>query len=152
MALQLTLSRRDFVKAGGVLFVSAALPARFGGSTVEAAETLDPTQLKSWLEIHEDGRIIARTGKTEVGTNMSAYYIQAVAEELGRRAVIDHADHGAYGRDPGGRLLRGPPGRREQSEEGRILYAHGTAPPRDDETRRTCCGFDGSQRHGERRR
>src|SRR5262249_41103581 len=36
----------------------------------------------SWLEIHEDGRIVARTGRTETGTSASAFYIQAIAEEL----------------------------------------------------------------------
>src|SRR5262249_12314142 len=30
----------------------------------------------------EDGKIIARTGKTETGTSASAFYAQAVAEEL----------------------------------------------------------------------
>ena len=38
--------------------------------------------LASWLEIHSDNTILARTGRTETGTGMSAYYAQAIAEEL----------------------------------------------------------------------
>jgi CO/xanthine dehydrogenase Mo-binding subunit len=79
-----TLTRRDFVKAGGALFVTFALPGGVpGASTTEAAEhTLDPTKLASWLEIRADGAIVARTGKTETGTSASAYYAQVIAEEL----------------------------------------------------------------------
>ena len=82
MTNDLMLTRRDFVKVGGALFVSFGLPAAFRASNAEAAGTLDATQLKSWLEIHADGRIVARTGKTETGTSASAFYIQAIAEEL----------------------------------------------------------------------
>jgi len=38
--------------------------------------------LASWLEIHSDNTILARTGRTETGTGMSASYAQAIAEEL----------------------------------------------------------------------
>src|SRR5688572_7237918 len=78
-----TLSRRTFVKTtGGALFATAVLPAAFGSSAEAAETTLDATKLASWLEIHADGKIIARTGKTETGTSASAFYAQAIAEEL----------------------------------------------------------------------
>ena len=99
MASELTLTRRAFVKVGGALFVGVSLPAVLSrGSTVEAAgTTLDPTQLTSWLEIHEDGRILARTGRTETGTSASAFYAQVIAEELDVPAtsvtlVMGHTD------------------------------------------------------------
>ena len=83
MSHDVTLTRRDFVKVGGALFVTISVPGAFSGSTAEAAETtLDPTKLASWLEIHDDGTIIGRTGRTEVGTSVSAYYAQIIAEEL----------------------------------------------------------------------
>ena len=83
MSGELTLTRRDFVKVGGALFVGASFPAVFGSSTAEAATTtLDATQLKSWLEIHADGTILARTGRTETGTSVSAFYAQVIADEL----------------------------------------------------------------------
>ena len=78
------LTRRDFVKLGGALFVSLALPEVLIPTDASAAEASDfrGAQISSWLEIRADGTIIARTGKAEVGTGMSAYYAQMVAEEL----------------------------------------------------------------------
>src|SRR5688572_30023047 len=82
MTNELTVTRRDFVKIGGALFVSVGLPGSLAAPRAEAAGTLDATRLQSWLELHDDGRVVARTGKTETGTSASAFYIQAVAEEL----------------------------------------------------------------------
>src|SRR5579863_3698983 len=86
MTSELTLTRRCFVKAGGALFVGIAvfpeLSVGAARATGAAATTLDPTAVASWLEIHEDGTIIARTGKTETGTSASAFYAQAIADEL----------------------------------------------------------------------
>lgn len=97
-----TLTRRAFVKAGGALFVAVQVPAMFlpHSETVEAAETaatLDPTRLQSWLEVRADNTILARTGKTETGTAMSAFYAQLIAEELYVRPesvslVLGHTD------------------------------------------------------------
>jgi nicotinate dehydrogenase subunit B len=87
-----TLTRRSFVKMGGALFVSVAIPAGFTASARAAdgqnsllANQLDPTQLASWLEIHSDNTILVRTGQAETGTGMSAFYAQVVAEELNVR-------------------------------------------------------------------
>jgi CO/xanthine dehydrogenase Mo-binding subunit len=82
-----TLTRRGFVKMGGALFVSLALPAGFRTQTAEnqaslQTNQLDPALLASWLEIRSDNTILARTGRTETGTGMSGYYTQAIAEEL----------------------------------------------------------------------
>lgn len=78
------LTRRGFVKAGGALLVTAgALPEALapGGATVSAA-ALDATRLASWIEIKDDGTVVVRTGKAEMGVHMAAYYRQIVAEEL----------------------------------------------------------------------
>ena len=83
-----TLTRRGFVHIGGALFVSLAMPA---GRPLNAAETrnsLDPTLLPSWLEIHSDNTILMRTGRTETGTGMSAFYAQMAAEELSVRPEV----------------------------------------------------------------
>jgi nicotinate dehydrogenase subunit B len=78
----ITLTRRGFVKMGGALFVSFALPAGFSAAPAESQTSLDPTLLASWLEIRADNAIVMRTGRTETGTGMSGYYAQAIAEEL----------------------------------------------------------------------
>src|SRR5579863_1347947 len=89
MTSELTLTRRGFVKAGGALFVGVVMFPELASAESPAtaangahATLQDPTKLASWLEIHDDGRIVARTGKTETGTSASAFYAQAIAEEL----------------------------------------------------------------------
>lgn len=77
-----SLTRRDFVKVGGALVVTASLPARQATAAEAATTTLDASKLASWLELHADGTVLVRTGKTETGTASSAFYAQAVAEEL----------------------------------------------------------------------
>jgi CO/xanthine dehydrogenase Mo-binding subunit len=76
------LTRRGFVKAGGALFVSLGIPAGFIAKAAESQNSLDPTLLASWLEIRNDNTILVRTGRTETGTGMSAFYAQMIAEEL----------------------------------------------------------------------
>lgn len=88
-----TLSRRQFVKTGGALVVGvafvgpSALKAQgFQGPKVTGApfkNSLDPTQLNSWIEIHPDNTVLIRTGKSDFGqgTTFTAYR-QIVADEL----------------------------------------------------------------------
>ncbi len=80
--LTTAITRRGFVKMGGALFVSFAVPAEFSVLAAENNSSLDPSQLASWLDIRSDNTILVRTGRTETGTGMSGYYSQAVAEEL----------------------------------------------------------------------
>ncbi len=79
------ITRRGFVKLGGALFVSFAIPVLRSAASAESPTSLDPGALASWLEIRSDNTILARTGKTETGTGMSAYYAQTLAEELNVR-------------------------------------------------------------------
>src|SRR5271169_2110562 len=86
--LEPTLSRRQFVKAGGVLVVGFSLvgPELLRGDTAKPAtmkNTLDPTLPSSWIEIHPDNTILIRTGKSDFGqgTTYTAYR-QIVADEL----------------------------------------------------------------------
>jgi nicotinate dehydrogenase subunit B len=81
------ITRRSFVKAGGALFVSLAMPRGLyakadDGHFPPDQNQLDPGKLASWLEIRSDGTILARTGRAEIGTGMSAFYPQMIAEEL----------------------------------------------------------------------
>ncbi|HTV58197.1 MAG TPA: molybdopterin cofactor-binding domain-containing protein [Verrucomicrobiae bacterium] len=76
------ITRRCFVKIGGALFVSLAVAPEFSFAAAASGDSLDPSLLASWLEIRHDDTILMRTGRTETGTGMTAYYAQAIAEEL----------------------------------------------------------------------
>ncbi len=88
-----TLSRRQFVKTGGALFVGVAFvgPSLLKAQGFQAPKvtgapfknSLDPTQLNSWIEIHPDNTVLIRTGKSDFGqgTTFTAYR-QIVADEL----------------------------------------------------------------------
>src|SRR5579885_2834609 len=86
-----TLTRRQFVKAGGALAVGFGLlgPEALKGAVAPGAafkNSLDPTLPSSWIEIHPDNTILIRTGKSDFGqgTTYTAYR-QIVAEELNAR-------------------------------------------------------------------
>jgi len=82
-----TLSRRQFVKAGGALVVGISLVGpevlKSGAQTAVLKNTLDPTLISSWIEIHPDNTVLIRSGKNDFGqgTTFTAYK-QIVAEEL----------------------------------------------------------------------
>jgi CO/xanthine dehydrogenase Mo-binding subunit len=83
-----TLSRRQFIKTGGVLvvgfsFVGPKLLKADSGKPASFKNSLDPTLPSSWIEIHPDNTILIRTGKNDFGqgTTFTAYR-QIVAEEL----------------------------------------------------------------------
>lgn len=84
------LSRRQFVRAGGALFVGIGLfGQRVFEPVVAAAEStakknsLDAAVSSAWFEIHPDNTIILRTGKVDFGqTTAHTAYRQIAAEEL----------------------------------------------------------------------
>ncbi|HEY6347260.1 MAG TPA: molybdopterin cofactor-binding domain-containing protein [Bryobacteraceae bacterium] len=81
------LTRRNFVRAGGALFVGFGMVGADGLKNLAKAATtknsLDATLPESWIEIHPDNTILIRTGKSDFGqsTTFTAYR-QIVAEEL----------------------------------------------------------------------
>ena len=82
-----TLSRRQFVRAGGALVVGFGVVAtRLWERPAQAASTrnsLDAAHSSSWFEIHPDNTILMRTGKVDFGqTTAHTAYKQIVAEEL----------------------------------------------------------------------
>src|SRR5215471_13655889 len=83
-----TLSRRQFVKAGGALVVGFSLvgPEILKGTPKAAAatrNTLDPSLGSSWIEIQADNTVLIRTGKSDFGQGSTfTAYRQIVAEEL----------------------------------------------------------------------
>src|SRR5579863_3012818 len=82
-----TLSRRQFVKAGGALVVGFGLvvPDFLKGDSAVATfkNSLDPTLGSSWIEIHPDSTVLIRTGKSDFGQGSTfTAYRQIVADEL----------------------------------------------------------------------
>ncbi len=82
-----TLTRRQFVKAGGTLFVGVSLVGHklFEGQAqaATAKNSLDASLSSSWFEIHADNTIVMRTGKVDFGQSTAhTAYKQIVAEEL----------------------------------------------------------------------
>src|SRR6267143_746809 len=81
------LTRRQFVKTGGALFVGVGLVgADLWRTSVKAAggtNTLDATLSSSWFEIYADDTILFRPGRTDFGqSTVTTAYKQIVAEEL----------------------------------------------------------------------
>jgi CO/xanthine dehydrogenase Mo-binding subunit len=83
-----TLSRRGFIKAGGILVVGFSFvgPEFLKGDTAKPTtfkNSLDPTLGSSWIEIHPDNSVLIRTGKSDFGQGSTfTAYRQIVAEEL----------------------------------------------------------------------
>src|SRR5713101_1107745 len=87
--IDLSLSRREFLKASGALVVSAAGPAFIGETLAQTAAVstgskppLVPTELDSWVAILPDGRVTAFFGKMDMGQSLDIASAQIVADEL----------------------------------------------------------------------
>src|SRR6202521_759478 len=112
------VSRRDFLRAGGVVVVSftsgAVLPKLAGaqGSAPPAdlGKPLDPNEVDSFLAIHADGSVTLYTSRVDVGTGIRIAMSQIASEELGvpieRFTVVEGdtaltPDHGGTGGSSG---------------------------------------------------
>ena len=87
------MERRDFLKTGGALVVSFAIPGCAVDPATRAAAPLpaagavwpgsvDPASLDSWLRVAADGSVTASVGKIEAGMGIGTAFAQVVAEEL----------------------------------------------------------------------
>jgi CO/xanthine dehydrogenase Mo-binding subunit len=87
----LPISRRDFVKSAGGLFIGLSVADRIetllaqGASSTPAAAVvgLPLDRIDSWIRIAPDGLITVCTGKVEIGMGVNVALAQIVAEELG---------------------------------------------------------------------
>jgi len=85
-------TRRGFLKTGGALVVSFALPGCAVRPVGTAAPlpvaggfwpaSVDPASLDSWIRIAADGSVTASVGKIEAGMGIGTAFAQIVAEEL----------------------------------------------------------------------
>jgi len=77
----LTLSRREFLKIGGGIFVFLTV----GGSFIAEAQRRRgrlPSDFNAFLRVGEDGRVTCFTGKIEMGQGVITSIPQSLADEL----------------------------------------------------------------------
>src|SRR6058998_1552882 len=135
--IDLSISRREFLKASGALVVSAAGPAFIGetlAQTPGGKPPLVPTELDSWIAVLPDGRVQAFFGKMDMGQSLEVAIAQIVADELD--VACDKVDvlmgdtgtscnqggaSGSTGVSNGGRLLRNA-----AAEARRLLLENGS--------------------------
>src|SRR5215475_10697871 len=84
--IDLSVSRREFLKSAGALVVSAGAPSFVGEALAQAAASgkpaLVPGELDSWIAILPDGSVKAFFGKMDMGQSLDVAIAQIVAEEL----------------------------------------------------------------------
>src|SRR5207302_277688 len=83
------LTRRQFVKTGGSLIAgvtvagSGLLTSTVGAQQTGRRNSLDPTRVSSWIEVHADNTVTVRTGQADFGqSSETTAYKQIVADEL----------------------------------------------------------------------
>src|SRR4249920_3491758 len=84
--IDLSPSRREFLKCAGALVVSAAAPSFVADALAQGATAgrppLVPTELDSWIAILPDGSVKAFFGKMDMGQSLDVAIAQVVADEL----------------------------------------------------------------------
>jgi nicotinate dehydrogenase subunit B len=76
------ITRRGFVIGGGALFVSFRVLSQASAQAANDGQAGTTRPAASWIEIRSDNTVLVRTGRAEIGTGMSGFYTQVVAEEL----------------------------------------------------------------------
>ncbi len=79
------LSRRDVLKASGVLIVGFSLPElpQAFGQTATLVKTVAPTEVDAFLAIDPRGVVTVESGKVDLGTGVRTALSQIVAEDAG---------------------------------------------------------------------
>ena len=78
-------SRRSFLRRSGALVVTFAAARHAGLDTLVSAQGINgrsATALDAWIAITADSRVLAYTGKCELGQGLYTAQVQLVAEEL----------------------------------------------------------------------
>jgi nicotinate dehydrogenase subunit B len=79
------VSRRGFLRGSGAIFVAFAAARPAGLETLLSAQGINgrgATALDAWIAITADNRVLAYTGKCELGQGLHTAQVQLVAEEL----------------------------------------------------------------------
>jgi len=83
-----TISRRDFIKAGGALVVTLGVPGsaiaqRLAAIGAAPGKTVDAGEVDGFLAVHQDGSVTLYSGKVDLGQGLRIAIAQMAAEELG---------------------------------------------------------------------
>jgi nicotinate dehydrogenase subunit B len=90
-----TISRRDFLKAGGSLVVTFTIPSFAQAPAGAAPKTVAATDVDGFLAVGADGKVTVFSGKVDLGTGIETAMSQIAAEELDvplQRVVIVQGD------------------------------------------------------------
>lgn len=80
----ISMTRRDVLRASGALLVTFSLAGRISPAFAEAAagKTVAPDEVDGFLAIDDNGAVTAYSGKVDLGTGVRTALTQIVAEEL----------------------------------------------------------------------
>ncbi len=86
MTINLSFSRREFLKASGALIVSASMPGYVESALAQGSAAgkpaLVPGELDSWVAVLPNGNVSAFFGKMDMGQCLDVAIAQIVADEL----------------------------------------------------------------------
>jgi nicotinate dehydrogenase subunit B len=77
------LTRRDFLKTGGILIVGFSSVGQLVEAAAQGINGAGSNDLDAWIAIRADGGVTAYTGKCELGHGLYTAQTQLIAEELG---------------------------------------------------------------------
>src|SRR5919197_6569071 len=83
-----TLTRRDFLKAGGCLVVTFSAGGLLSGARAATPapaatpKTVAPDEVDGFIAIGADGRVTVYSGKVDLGTGVRTAIAQIAADEL----------------------------------------------------------------------
>ena len=100
LSLDISFSRREFLKASGALIVSANGVVMMGESLAQTAAAagkppLVPVEMDSWIAVLPNGNVTAFFGKMDMGHGLEVAIAQIVADELDvafERVHVDMSD------------------------------------------------------------
>lgn len=76
------VSRRDLLKAGGVMVVAFSSFGSLEAIAAPATRSLKPDALDSWIAISKNNIVTVYSGRIDMGTGIATGYAQIVADEL----------------------------------------------------------------------
>ncbi len=81
--MEMQITRRRLLQAGGVVMVSSLLPLNaLAGSPAAAGQAIPLDRISSFIALSADGKVTAFNGHVDLGTGIRTSLAQIVADEL----------------------------------------------------------------------